>query len=43
MDRWVGVILAGAAAVFYLLVGQGQTDPDSHWPIVQRSRTAGCT
>lgn len=35
MDRWAGVVLAGVATVFYLLVGQGQTDLDSHWPIAQ--------
>lgn len=35
MDRWAGVFLAGVATVFYLLVGQGQTDLDSHWPIAQ--------
>jgi hypothetical protein len=35
MDRWAGVVIAGVATVFYLLVGQGQTDLDSHWPIAQ--------
>ncbi len=29
------MILGGIATVFYLLVGQGQTDLDSHWPIAQ--------
>jgi len=35
MDRWAGAMLGGIATVFYLLVGQGQTDLDSHWPIAQ--------
>ena len=28
-------MLAVVATVFYLVVGQGQTDLDSHWPIAQ--------
>ncbi len=35
MDRWAGLVLAAVATVFYLVVGQGQTDLDSHWPIAQ--------
>jgi hypothetical protein len=35
MDRWAGIALALVATVFYLVVGQGQTDLDSHWPIAQ--------
>src|SRR6187399_2303945 len=35
MDRWAGLLLAAVATVFYLVVGQGQTDLDSHWPIAQ--------
>jgi hypothetical protein len=35
MDRWAGVLIAAVATVFYFVVGQGQTDLDSHWPIAQ--------
>lgn len=35
MDRWAGVVIAAVATVFYFVVGQGQTDLDSHWPIAQ--------
>jgi hypothetical protein len=35
MDRWAGLGLGVVATIFYLVVGQGQTDLDSHWPIAQ--------
>lgn len=35
MERWTGVILGILAGVVYLIVGPGQVDTDSHWPLAQ--------